>query len=121
MKPPICRLCGMPHWGVDHVWPRATREALAREALARQKPEQEIESVELELEDEKAAAITDTAGQSGPGKAGDADLGEVRPEGLGLIARPAAMQDPKQAEIERKRAQSREYMRAYRKARKDKA
>ena len=35
MKAPVCRLCGVAHWGNEHVWPKGTGPS---QALSPAKP-----------------------------------------------------------------------------------
>ena len=59
MRAPICRVCGMQHWGADHVWPRA---ATSRQQAA----------VQLAADPAPVPAVVAPAAEPVPGPGADA-------------------------------------------------
>jgi hypothetical protein len=133
MKPPICRVCGIAHWGSDHVFPgHAAEKKMAKEReqkveppLKPAKPEapKAKPAVQSPAKSKPAAQKSKATGKKPPKVSPSAQTETTKPE-RNLGGRPKKDAPPKtaaeraQREAER-RAYQREYMKEYRQRQKE--
>ena len=107
MDAPICRLCGIKHWGSEHVWPKAPKPSAAPKGEP--VPFQSFVEAEALIEPKPAAEDPPTSDKPTKPRAGRKK--QDRAEGLFSSDVEAQASKANMTQEEKKRANFREYMR----------